>query len=67
MAVYDFYMGRELNPRIGAMFDLKEFCELYPGLVGWVMLNLGCAHKQYTLTGEVDATATTSLFCTGTL
>mmetsp|Transcript_12034 Transcript_12034/g.20343 ORF Transcript_12034/g.20343 Transcript_12034/m.20343 type:complete len:430 (-) Transcript_12034:329-1618(-) len=53
VAVYDFYMGRELNPRLGAKFDLKEFCELYPGLVGWVMLNLGCAHKQYTLTGEV--------------
>ena len=27
---YDFFMGRELNPRIGSI-DLKEFCELYPG------------------------------------
>ena len=52
MAVYAFFMGRELNPRVGG-FDLKEFCELYPGLVGWVMLNLGCAHKQYTNTGQV--------------
>ena len=44
MAVYDFFMGRELNPRVGAgSFDLKEFCELYPGLIAWVMLNLGCA------------------------
>jgi hypothetical protein len=39
--IYDFFMGRELNPRVGS-FDLKEFCELYPGLIGWVMLNLGC-------------------------
>ncbi len=31
--VYQFFMGRELNPRIGT-FDLKEFCELYPGLIG---------------------------------
>ncbi len=31
--IYEFFMGRELNPRIGS-FDLKEFCELYPGLVG---------------------------------
>lgn len=28
--IYDFFIGRELNPRIGS-FDLKEFCELYPG------------------------------------
>lgn len=27
---YDFFMGRELNPRVGWL-DLKEFCELYPG------------------------------------
>lgn len=29
-ALYDFFIGRELNPRLGG-FDLKEFCELYPG------------------------------------
>lgn len=33
--LYDFFMGRELNPRIGN-FDLKYFCELRPGLIGWV-------------------------------
>ncbi|XP_007935156.1 delta(14)-sterol reductase LBR [Orycteropus afer afer] len=37
--VYDFFIGRELNPRIGA-FDLKYFCELRPGLIGWVFINL---------------------------
>ena len=30
--LYDFFIGRELNPRLGAL-DLKEFCELYPGEV----------------------------------
>eukprot|EP00927_Polykrikos_kofoidii_P021972 TRINITY_DN20650_c0_g1_i1.p1 TRINITY_DN20650_c0_g1~~TRINITY_DN20650_c0_g1_i1.p1 ORF type:complete len:464 (+),score=54.35 TRINITY_DN20650_c0_g1_i1:112-1503(+) len=45
-AVYDFFIGRELNPRIGS-FDLKEFCELRPGLIGWVALNLGMSAKQY--------------------
>eukprot|EP00241_Pyramimonas_parkeae_P006341 CAMPEP_0114241128 /NCGR_PEP_ID=MMETSP0058-20121206/9472_1 /TAXON_ID=36894 /ORGANISM="Pyramimonas parkeae, CCMP726" /LENGTH=424 /DNA_ID=CAMNT_0001353643 /DNA_START=11 /DNA_END=1285 /DNA_ORIENTATION=+ len=53
VALYDFFMGRELNPRVGS-FDLKEFCELYPGLIAWVMLNLGCAHKQFTRTGAVS-------------
>ncbi|XP_008821942.1 delta(14)-sterol reductase [Nannospalax galili] len=38
-AVYDFFIGRELNPRIGT-FDLKYFCELRPGLIGWVIINL---------------------------
>ena len=31
--IYEFFMGRELNPRIGSL-DLKEFCELYPGMIG---------------------------------
>lgn len=33
--LYDFFKGRELNPRIGN-FDLKFFCEMRPGLIGWV-------------------------------
>lgn len=32
---YDFFKGRELNPRIKD-FDLKFFCEMRPGLIGWV-------------------------------
>lgn len=38
-AIYDFFIGRELNPRVGN-FDLKYFCELRPGLIGWVVINL---------------------------
>ena len=44
-ALYDFFMGRELNPRLGPL-DLKEFCELYPGLLAWLLIDLGMAHKQ---------------------
>ena len=36
---YDYFLGRELNPRWGS-FDWKEFCELRPGLIGWMILNL---------------------------
>jgi hypothetical protein len=43
--IYDFFIGRELNPRIGS-FDIKEFCELRPGLIGWMVINLGMAAKQ---------------------
>jgi hypothetical protein len=42
--VYDFFIGRQLNPRIGD-FDLKCFCELRPGLIGWAVLNLGMVQK----------------------
>merc|ERR1719454_2733079 len=53
--VYDFFIGRELNPRIfGGTFDLKEFCELRPGLIGWALLNMGMAAKQYETTGSVS-------------
>ena len=51
--LYDFFIGRELNPRIGSL-DLKEFCELYPGLIGWLALNLAMAHKQWTTTGSIS-------------
>lgn len=52
VAVYDCFMGRELNPRIGS-FDLKYFCELRPGLIGWLVLNLGCCAKRRQLRGTV--------------
>ena len=39
--IYEFFLGRELNPRIGS-FDLKEFCELYPGLIGEPLRCLIC-------------------------
>ena len=51
-APYDFFMGRELNPRWGS-FDWKEFCELRPGLIGWMLLNLGMVSKQYERLGYV--------------
>lgn len=54
VAVYDFFMGRELNPRSGySNFDWKEFCELRPGLIGWVLLNLACLQQQYETLGYV--------------
>uniref|UniRef100_A0A672K0B8 Delta(14)-sterol reductase TM7SF2 n=1 Tax=Sinocyclocheilus grahami TaxID=75366 RepID=A0A672K0B8_SINGR len=49
--LYDFFMGRELNPRIGD-FDLKYFCELRPGLIGWVVINLGMLMKEVDLRGS---------------
>ena len=53
--IYDFFMGRELNPRsLKGTFDWKEFCELRPGLIMWVLLNIACLQEQYKLTGSVS-------------
>ena len=52
-AVYDFFIGRELNPRLGSL-DLKEFCELRPGLIGWATINVGMAMMQYRRRGAVS-------------
>lgn len=55
IAVYDFFMGRELNPRsLGNTFDWKEFCELRPGLIGWMVLNISCMLKQHQQLGYVS-------------
>ncbi|PWN50038.1 putative ERG24-C-14 sterol reductase [Violaceomyces palustris] len=44
--LYDWFIGRELNPRIGS-FDIKTFNELRPGLILWILLDISCACHQY--------------------
>eukprot|EP00747_Dinoflagellata_sp_TGD_P222326 gnl/TRDRNA2_/TRDRNA2_94041_c0_seq1.p1 gnl/TRDRNA2_/TRDRNA2_94041_c0~~gnl/TRDRNA2_/TRDRNA2_94041_c0_seq1.p1 ORF type:complete len:467 (-),score=66.84 gnl/TRDRNA2_/TRDRNA2_94041_c0_seq1:53-1453(-) len=59
---YDFFIGRELNPRIGS-FDLKCFCELRPGLIGWAVINFGMALKQRELHGSISPGMACVCFC----
>ncbi|KNG83043.1 putative C-14 sterol reductase [Aspergillus nomiae NRRL 13137] len=53
--VYDFYIGRELNPRVALPLvgevDIKTWCEMRPGLTGWILLNLAFIAKQYRTYG----------------
>ncbi|KAJ7307499.1 hypothetical protein JRQ81_009522 [Phrynocephalus forsythii] len=49
--LYDFFMGHELNPRLGS-FDLKFFCELRPGLLGWALINMAMLVKETELRGN---------------
>lgn len=55
--MYDFFIGRELNPPVTIPFigtvELKSFMELRPGMLGWMLLNLTSAVKQYTNYGKV--------------
>ena len=52
--VYDFFMGRELNPRLGT-FDWKEFCELYPGV--WLSFSMCFGTKSQPLCFPQDSSA----------
>lgn len=51
--IYDWFIGRELNPRIGPL-DIKMFCELRPGMLLWLLINLSCLHHHYLVTGEIN-------------
>jgi protein-S-isoprenylcysteine O-methyltransferase Ste14 len=48
--IYDFFIGRELNPSIGSL-DIKYFNELRPGLILWVLINISMACEQATRRG----------------
>ncbi|KAG0791767.1 hypothetical protein G6F57_003283 [Rhizopus arrhizus] len=50
--IYDFMIGRELNPHIGS-FDIKFFTELRPGLIGWLFINYCLAAKQFINLGYI--------------
>ncbi|KAK8122720.1 hypothetical protein PG984_011390 [Apiospora sp. TS-2023a] len=53
--IYDFFIGRELNPRITlpvfGEIDLKTWLEMRPGLTGWILLDLAFLAKQYRTYG----------------
>ena len=56
--VYDWFIGRELNPRIDlplfGLLDIKVFCELRPGMLGWILLNLTHIAHQYKTYGFIS-------------
>ena len=49
--IYDWFIGRELNPRITlptfGTIDLKSWFEMRPGLLGWIILDLAFIAHQY--------------------
>ncbi|RSH81588.1 erg24, C-14 sterol reductase [Saitozyma podzolica] len=54
--VYDFFMGRPLNPTLPFLpsLDLKTFNEVRPGIIGWALLNISCACEQYLRHGKLS-------------
>lgn len=60
--VYDWFIGRELNPRIGN-FDIKTFNELRPGLILWVLISVSCMCYQYVNRGFVSDSMVMVVLC----
>lgn len=62
-ALYDFFIGRELNPRVrvpipfvseaSRVVDIKAWFELRPGLLGWIILDLSNIASQYRTYGYI--------------
>jgi len=55
--IYDWFIGRELNPRVKLPFipeiDIKVWMELRPGFIGWIVLDCAMAMRQYKNYGYV--------------
>ncbi|KAI4946503.1 Delta(14)-sterol reductase [Alternaria rosae] len=55
--LYDWFIGRELNPRVNMPIfgevDIKAWCELRPGMLGWIILDLAFIMQQYRNFGRV--------------
>ncbi|XP_046848396.1 LOW QUALITY PROTEIN: delta(14)-sterol reductase TM7SF2-like [Xenia sp. Carnegie-2017] len=58
--IYDFFMGRQLNPRIGNL-DLKFFCEMRPGLIAVVIIDFSI--MLYSQMDSEKINGTLLLFC----
>ena len=56
--MYDWFIGRELNPRVTlpvfGTIDIKAFCELRPGMLGWILLDLAFVVHQYRVHGYIS-------------
>lgn len=55
--IYDWYIGRELNPQVNipwiGLIDIKTFCELRPGMLAWIILDLAFIMRQWSVYGYV--------------
>ncbi|KAL2858436.1 ergosterol biosynthesis ERG4/ERG24 [Aspergillus pseudoustus] len=58
--MHDFWLGRELNPRItlallGDEIDLKAWCGICPGLTAWLLFDLAFMAQQYRNYGFISS------------
>ena len=52
--IFDFFVGIELNPRFGELWDFKFFHNGRPGIIAWTMISISFTAKQYQELGRVS-------------
>ncbi|KAI8054354.1 7-dehydrosterol-delta 7-reductase [Syncephalis plumigaleata] len=52
--IYDYFMGIEMNPRFGELWDFKLFHNGRPGICAWTLINLSFAAKEFEVKGYVS-------------
>ncbi|KAF9777318.1 hypothetical protein IL306_004449 [Fusarium sp. DS 682] len=56
--IYDFFIGRELNPRVTlpilGEIDIKSWLEMRTALTGWILFNCAFIAQQYRNYGHVS-------------
>ena len=51
--IADYFIGIELNPRLGKLFDLKLFHNGRPGIIAWTLIDISYAAAQYRDLGHI--------------
>lgn len=51
--IWDYYWGVELHPQLGG-FNLKQYCNCRLGMMGWSVVIVSFAARQYELYGHVS-------------
>ena len=52
--IADYFIGIELNPRLGKLFDLKLFHNGRPGIIAWTLIDISYAAAQYRDLGHIS-------------
>lgn len=53
-SIYDFYIGIELNPRLGPSFDLELFGNGHLGMMVWTLIDFSFMAYQHQTRGHVE-------------
>ena len=52
--IFDYFVGIELNPRFGELWDFKLFHNGRPGITAWTLVSFSFTAKQYQRFGKVS-------------
>ena len=51
--IFDYFVGIELNPRFGQLWDFKLFHNGRPGIIAWTLISISHTAYQYQKLGRV--------------